>query len=60
MFLVFAGQNYYPLGGWDDYQGSFDSIESAKQFADDLNDWLYDWAHAINFETKEMTKLKGV
>jgi hypothetical protein len=24
-YLVFAGDDYYPAGGWGDFQGSFDS-----------------------------------
>lgn len=28
-FAVFAGENCYPLGGWDDLATSFDSAEEA-------------------------------
>lgn len=29
-FLAFAYQRYYPAGGWDDFVGSFDSVEDAE------------------------------
>lgn len=28
-YLLFAGNNYYPGGGFSDYQGDFDSINDA-------------------------------
>ena len=38
-FLVFAGQEYYPLGGWADFKGSYDSIEEV--IAERIEtDWL--------------------
>lgn len=29
MYLLFYGPMYYPLGGWGDFAGSFDSIDEA-------------------------------
>ncbi len=29
-FLLFAGDQYYPSGGWSDFQGDFDSVDAAK------------------------------
>jgi len=28
-FLLFAYDDYYPSGGWSDYEGSFDTAEEA-------------------------------
>lgn len=28
-FLVFAGLDYYPAGGWADFRGGFDDLDSA-------------------------------
>jgi len=28
-FLLFAGETYYPLGGWGDFRGSFSEREDA-------------------------------
>lgn len=29
MFLLFAGDIYYPGGGWKDYRGTYDTLEAA-------------------------------
>jgi len=29
-YAVFAGRNYYPRGGWSDFQESFDTIPEAR------------------------------
>lgn len=34
-FIVFGFDHYYPSGGLDDICGDFDTIEEAKQCADD-------------------------
>jgi len=31
-FLLFAGQNYYPDGGWHDFVKSFDTYEEADRY----------------------------
>lgn len=31
-YLLFAGDDYYPLGGWEDFQGDFDLCVNAKNF----------------------------
>jgi hypothetical protein len=38
-YLVFAGQEYYPSGGWDDFHDSFDDLEQARKAA---NEWVSD------------------
>ncbi len=30
MLLIFTGEVYYPGGGWNDYQGTADTIEAAR------------------------------
>lgn len=39
-YLVFAGPQYYPTGGWSDFKGDFDSKEDALVF---LTKHHYDW-----------------
>jgi hypothetical protein len=29
-YALFVFNKYYPAGGWDDFVGTFDSIEAAK------------------------------
>ena len=52
MFLLFAGDCYYPEGGAYDFKGAFDSAELA-QAAHDPNQWNYDggWANIFDTET---------
>ncbi len=39
-FLLFAGDFYYPSGGWEDYVGDFDSQEQAIAHAATIScDW---------------------
>ena len=38
-YLLFAGQNYYALGGAEDYVDSFDSLIAAKEKWLVLDDW---------------------
>ena len=28
-YALFTGDDYYPRGGWDDFKGSFDTVEDA-------------------------------
>lgn len=49
-YLVFAGWNYYPLGGWDDLHGIYDTLEEAKAAALEAED-KGDWAHIVDSET---------
>jgi hypothetical protein len=47
-FLVFAGDFYYPSGGW----GDFDSIDEAKDKLLKIHkDW--EWSQVIDSETKK-------
>lgn len=54
MFLVFAGYNYYPSGGWEDFVEAFDTFEEAYAAAEVADG---DWAHVVNLSTREVTNL---
>lgn len=50
-FLVFAGETYYPSGGWEDYCGEFDNLSDAIAHAESLgpsSDYPYRWAHVAD------------
>lgn len=51
-FLLFVGQAYYPHGGFNDFFGSFDTLEEAVQNAQEPSKYGYchDWAHIIDSE----------
>lgn len=38
-YMLFAGGDYYPAGGWKDFQGDFDTYAAAKEA---LGKWLDD------------------
>jgi len=40
-FLLFAGDNYYPRGGWDDFRGSYDSLEEALAAPRHNDNWWH-------------------
>jgi hypothetical protein len=44
-FLVFSGEDYYPIGGWDDWEGEFDTIEQAETKIHSLRG---DWAQIVD------------
>lgn len=59
-FVLFAGDTYYPSGGWDDFRGSFHTKEEAERAAKegwtrDHPMWTgkYDWTQIIDLETGE-------
>lgn len=61
-YLVFAGQYYYPSGGWDDYRAQFDNLDEARSYAKSLikfeqsylGGWINvgeDWWQIISLES---------
>jgi hypothetical protein len=46
-YLVFAGSNYYPVGGWEDFKCDHDTLEAATAAA-----WAAgeDWQHVVDLE----------
>lgn len=51
-YLGFSGSTYYPSGGWEDFIGSFDTPEAAKEAIYESHaDWRYSWGHVVDQET---------
>lgn len=53
-FLLFVGSEFYPLGGWEDYVGTFTTLEDAKEEAHKLaasGNYVYMWAHVVDTNT---------
>jgi hypothetical protein len=48
-YLLFCGESYYPVGGWDDFVGDFDTVEEAKSATAKASDW----AHIVDTDTGE-------
>lgn len=58
-YLLFAGDEYYPAGGWQDYKGRFDSVKEALKAAaggtrnlDFQGTW--DWWQIVDLATGKM------
>lgn len=50
-YLVFSGKDHYPRGGWEDFVGSFDTIdECGKSFTSEPNSWM----HIVDSNTGEV------
>ena len=55
-YMLFAGDNYYPCGGWDDFQGAFQFIDDATaiiSFEKPVGDKYHpscDWAHIVDLD----------
>ena len=52
-YLVFSGSTYYPVGGGDDFNKAFTSLEleKAKALATSMGSARYEWAHVFDCET---------
>lgn len=50
-YALFAGDNYYPGGGWSDFAGSFDSALDAVAEGQRLLDGTSDWWQVIDLQT---------
>jgi len=61
-YLLFAGDSYYPHGGWSDFKGSFDALEESKleencsrvslnrDGSDSGERWKWSWGHIVDSE----------
>lgn len=56
-YLVFAGQEYYPGGGWMDFRGAFDELQDALVLAKSTvtGELSLDWVQVVDLqEMKEV------
>lgn len=49
-YALFSGDYYYPNGGWDDFKGTFDTINEALA-AHTVEE--YSWFHVVDLTTGE-------
>ena len=59
-YLLFAGDRYYPAGGWNDFVDSFDTKEEALERAWEALSGMFDWYHIIDHETGEEVASSGL
>lgn len=56
-FLIFAGDEYYPSGGWEDFITTIDTLSNVHLYIDEIiknNDHDYDWMHVVDMETHDI------
>lgn len=49
-YLLFAGPDYYPAGGWGDFRGDFATPEEAEEYAESLSQ---DWHHIVDRDSQK-------
>jgi hypothetical protein len=50
-FVVFAGMNEHPRGGWSDFQASYDTGEEAHGFIHSIGFMKWQWCQIVDLET---------
>jgi hypothetical protein len=53
MYALFAGDNYYPGGGWADFVKSFDTLDMAKDYVQH-NDAVWDWYQIVDLANQKV------
>lgn len=48
-YIVFAGGDFVPTGGWNDYHDKFDTLSKAIAFAKKISD--VEWIQIVDLET---------
>jgi hypothetical protein len=54
-YILFAGADYYPSGGWRDVVASYPTLEDALNIAAGITD---DWWHIVDAESGDIVKFK--
>jgi hypothetical protein len=57
-YVVFACQEYYPAGGWDDFIASFDT-EAEAETCEAEQRQQHDWVQIIDMETGDPLPYRG-
>lgn len=47
-YLVFSGEDYYPAGGWEDFDASYDTLAEAHAA---IKTEAFTWAHVVDRDT---------
>ena len=65
-YIVFAGNDYYPRGGWNDFLFSVDNLEDLEDilgyeknsietfYLNRINNCAYDWLQVVDYSTGEI------
>ena len=58
-FLVFAGLDYYPEGGWSDFIGAYDTLDEAKANCPEIDPFTIDWNQIVDLNTHKIVYEKS-
>ena len=47
VWKLFSGRNFYPMGGYEDFIGIFQTEQSAKDYVEKIKDPHIMWAHIV-------------
>lgn len=50
-YLLFMGDQFYPLGGWQDYAGAFPTLQTAHEAATKKSG---DWWQVVDLRTLKL------
>ena len=53
-YLVFGYDAYYPMGGWNDFIGVYETLEEAKENTKNTNDNKCDFYDIVDIETMKI------
>ena len=57
-FALFGGENYYPAGGWEDFQDTYATLEEAVAGGSVyLNEGYGRWYHVVDLSTRSIVAL---
>ena len=56
MFALFAGENFYPAGGWQDLVGVYHSVEDARQSLQAIEESSRQWWQIVDLDTALMVE----
>jgi hypothetical protein len=58
MYIIYAGEKYYPKGGANDIVGYYDTYDLSLEHYNLIID-KYDWIHILNTENKKIVNRKS-
>lgn len=58
-FFLFAGSGYYPVGGWEDFRGDFDTIDDARSVAKEKFGGSFEWWHIVDMDLGGIAEAKS-
>lgn len=50
-YLIFSGDAYYPSGGWEDFDTSFDDLDEVANYIKKFKGEHFKWCHVYDTNT---------